>query len=244
MKIVICEDEQYWSEALKLSISNWAISRKVDFHCDSFSSPHDLTSHIADNADTDVLFLDISLGEKVVDGMTLAKRLRKMGNTIPIIFVTVDSLRAADGYLVEAMGFLSKPIDESRLSLFLDRIIKRQKSQRIIKIMSEGRINNVYQNDIVYAEINDHTVIYHTMQGSLKLRGTLGEVLALLDTDYFVQIHRSYVVALGKIESIKPTYPYSVILHNNNESVDLPVSRKYIDKLIEVYSDDVLERMI
>lgn len=53
----------------------------------------------------------------MVDGMTLAKHLRQMGNTIPIIFVTVDSLRAADGYLVEAMGFLWKPIDEGRLSL-------------------------------------------------------------------------------------------------------------------------------
>jgi DNA-binding LytR/AlgR family response regulator len=41
-----------------------------------------------------------------------------MGNAIPIIFVTVDAHRAADGYLVEAMGFLPKPIDENRLALF------------------------------------------------------------------------------------------------------------------------------
>lgn len=244
MKIVICEDDQYWSETLKLLISKWAITRKVNYDCVYFSSPYDLINHIADNLDTDVFFLDISFGEKAIDGMTLAKHLRKMGNTTPIIFVTIDSFRAADGYLVEAMGFLSKPIDENRLSLFLDRVIKRQKNKKIIKIMSEGRINNVCQNDIVYAEINDHTVIYHTVQGSCKLRGTLGEVLSLLDADYFVQIHRSYVIALGKIDSIKTTYPYSVTLHKTNKAVDLPVSRKYIDKLIELYSDDILEKMI
>jgi len=176
--------------------------------------------------------------------MTLAKHLRKMGNTIPIIFVTVDSLRAADGYLVEAMGFLSKPIDEGRLSLFLDRIIKCRKNQRIIKIVAENRLNNVYQKDIMYAEIIDHTVIYHTVKGSLTLRGTLGEVLALLGDEYFVQIHRSYVIALDKIDNIKTTYPYSVSLLENNGLVDLPVSRKYINKLLEVFSDDVLEKMI
>jgi DNA-binding LytR/AlgR family response regulator len=244
MKIVICEDERYWSEVLKLSISNWAISRKVGFNCETFFSPHGLISYFADGAAADVLFLDISFGEKMIDGMTLAKRLRKTGNTIPIIFVTVDSHRAADGYLVEAMGFLSKPIDEGRLALFLDLIVKRQRSQRMIKITSEGKINKVRQNEIVYVEINNHTVICHMGQRRLKLRGTLGDVLALLDAEHFVQIHRSYVIALDKIDNIKATYPYSVILYKDNELIDLPVSRKYIGRLIELYSDDVLERMI
>ncbi|WP_312448147.1 LytR/AlgR family response regulator transcription factor [Lacrimispora sp.] len=244
MKVVICEDEQYWTETLKTSIAKWAAARKVPFHCDSFVLPQELINHLTKNLDTDVLFLDISLGEQVVDGMTLAKHLREMGNTIPIIFVTVDSLRAADGYLVEAMGFLSKPIEEVRLSLFLDRIIKRQKNQRIIKIAAENRLNNVYQKDIVYVEIIDHTVIYHTVKYKLTLRGTLGEVLVLLGDEYFVQIHRSYVIALDKIDNIKTTYPYSVSIHENNGLVDLPVSRKYINNLMEAFSDDVLEKMI
>ncbi len=244
MKVVICEDEQYWSETLKTAVSKWAAIRKIDINCSSFTAPQELAKYLKENKDVDILFLDISLGEKVIDGMTIAKHLRKAGSTMPIIFVTSDSLRAADGYLVEAMGYFTKPIEEKKLTLFLDRIVKRQRGFKIIKIMSGGRITNINQRDIVYVEILDHTVEYHTMQGSLTQRGTLSEVLSTLDENCFVQIHRSYVIALERIDAIKSTYPYSVTLISKNELIKLPVSRKYIDNLLEAYSDDLLEKMI
>ena len=244
MKIAICEDERYWSEVLKTSVSKWAAARKVELDCGCFASPQELINHLKANSDVDLLFLDIALGEKVIDGMILAKRIRKMGSAIPIIFVTSDALRAADGYLVEAMGYLFKPIDEDRLALFLDRIIRRQKRQKVVKIMDEGRVTNFYQKDVVYAEVKDHTIIYHTTQGSISHRGIFSEILANLDDECFAQIHRSFVIALDKVDSIKTTYPYSVDMIKNNETVNLPVSRKYINNLLEMYSDDLLEKMI
>ena len=161
MKIAICEDERYWSEVLKTSVSKWAATRNVRVSCSCFASPQELVDHLKVNSDTAVLLLDIVLGDKVVDGMNVAKRIRKMGSSIPIIFVTSDALRAADGYLVEAMGYLLKPVDEDRLALFLNRIIKRQMRQKVIKITDESRTTNFYQKDVVYAEVNDHTVIYY-----------------------------------------------------------------------------------
>ena len=242
MKIVICEDEQYWTEALKMSISKWAVKRKINLQCINLSSPQELLNYFENHIDADVLFLDISFGEEVIDGMILAKRIRKMGNSVPIIFVTVNSFRAADGYLVEAMGFLAKPIDDKRLFLFLDQIIKKDRNQKVISIMSEGRMMNIYQSDIVYAEVMDHTITYYTTQGKISFRGTLGKVLETLDEECFVQIHRAYVIALDKIESIKTTNPYAVDLVKNNEIINLPVSRKYINNFLKVYSDDIWER--
>lgn len=244
MKIVICEDEQHWIEALKTAVSKWAAIKKIDFHCSCFTSPQELANYLKVHTDIDVLFLDISFGDKVIDGLSLAKYIRKTGSTIPIIFVTGNSLRAADGYLVEAMGYLTKPINEARLALFLDRIIKRQKRLKGYKIMSEGRITIIYQKDILYLEMKDHIVEYHTAQNVLTQRATLGEVIAVLDRHCFVQIHRSYVIALDNIDGIKSTYPYSVTLIKTDGPENLPVSRKYIGNLLEVYSDDLLEKMI
>jgi two-component system response regulator LytT len=110
--------------------------------------------------------------------------------------------------------------------------------------MADGRMTNISQGDIVYVEIMDYTVTHHTAQVSLNLRGTLGEVLAALDGEYFVQIHRSYVIALNKIDAIKTSYPYSVDMLKGSGPVNLPVSRKYIDNLLEAYSTDLLEKMI
>lgn len=244
MKIVICEDEHYWQEALKVAISKWAAVREIEIECQCAWSPKELLACLKARADIDVLFLDISLGEKVIDGMALAKLIRKTGNTVPLIFVTIDTLRAADGYLVEAMGFLSKPIDDGRLSLFLDRIIKRQRGQKSIKVLVDGRMTTLHEKYITHVEIINHTAIYHTIQSDFKVRSTLSEVLATLTEDYFVQIHRAYIVALDKIHSVKTTHPYSVNLQSIDGTVSLPVSRKFMSKLMEVYSDEVLEKMI
>lgn len=244
IKIIICEDQKYWSETLKSSVTKWANSRKTNCNCHCISSPEEFTDNLKQFIDIDVLFLDITFDKKDIDGMALAKLIRKMGISVPIIFVTADTLRAADGYLVEAMGYLTKPLDEGRLMLFMDRIIKQKHSQKIIRVISEDRIKNIYQKDIVYVEVQDHTVKYFTLQGKLSSRGTLSETLALLDSECFIRIHRSFIVALNKIDNIKTTYPYAVTLIQNIEMPELPVSRKYIKNLLNVYSNDLLERML
>lgn len=244
MKIVICEDERYWHDTLKISISRWAENRKEELQFSSFQAPKEMIRFLITHSDIDVVFLDISLGAETIDGMVAAKHIRKMGSRVPIIFVTVDLARAVDGYLVEAWGFLCKPVDEKRLTLFLDRLLKEKKNERMIGIMSETGIINVPQSNIVYAEVINHTIYYHTTKQVLHYRGSLTEVFETLGKDSFVQVHRSYVVAKSKIHRIKTTYPYSVDLVSGTEIINLPVSRNYKDKLIEEYSDGVLELMI
>lgn len=244
MKIIICEDEQYWAEVLKKAVKKWASVKSVDIQCTCFTTPQRLMLYLKENDHVDVIFLDITLGEASIDGMALAKLIRKTGGSMPIIFVSADPYRAADGYLVEAMGYLVKPIDENRLTLFLDRIIKQKRSQRVIIIESESRVTPINLRDIIFVEIRNHIVQYHTTQGIVNQRTTLNKVLLSLGEEYFVQIHRSYIIALDRIESIKSTYPYSVTLTVDNEPEELPVSRKYIKNLLDVYSDDLLEKMI
>ncbi|MCP3747357.1 LytTR family DNA-binding domain-containing protein [Paenibacillus sp. A3M_27_13] len=242
MKVVICEDECYWRDALKASISRWALNKNIELQCADFYSSQKLIQYLNAHIDIDVVLLDISLSsEEDIDGMTTAKHIRKMGNRVPIIFVTVDSARAIDGYLVEAMGFLKKPIDEKRLSLFLDRVMKQKKPERVFTIIAESTINSVRQSDIVFVEVNNHTIIYHTTKEEIYLRGTLNKVMQLLGCENFIQIHRSYVIAKSKIYRVKITYPYSVDIFNGHEITNLPVSRNYITNLLEVYSDDVLQ---
>lgn len=244
MNVIICEDEKYWIQEIKSSLLRWSEARGIDCNCSCFSVPKELITYIESHKDIDLLLLDISLGEKEVDGMTLAKHIRKIGSAVPIIFITSDSTKAAEGYLVEAVGFLSKPIDDTRFALFLDKSVQRQKGRKTIKLISEGHMINIFQKDINYVEIDNHTITFHTVQGNISLRGTLAEVLAELDETSFVQIHRSYVVALDKINSLKTNYPYAVEIVENNKTVYLPVSRKYKERLIEKYSDDILEKII
>lgn len=244
MKIAVCEDEKYWSNAIEASIYRWASKRKVNVKCNNFFSPYELIEHVTKSNDTDVIFLDISLGTDVINGITAAEYIRKTGIRIPIIFVTVDFIHAADGYLVEAMGFLSKPIDEKRLALFLDRIIKKHKNEKAITIRTNNEIKKILQRDIIYVEVMNHTITYHTLHTEISQRGTLNESFNLLGSENFIQIHRAYIIPVDKIYSVKTTSPHSVNILKGVDTICLPVSRKYIKKLLDIYTDDILERMI
>ena len=244
MEIVICEDEQYWVDELKAAVYRWAEKRNISVQCPCFSAPQDLVQHLTTDTNTDVMLLDISLGEKVIDGITLAKHIRKMGNKLPIIFVTADSLRATDGYLVDATGFIGKPIDEKRLELFLDRAIKQKEKDKIIRIPTSNGVTAIPQSDITYVEVLDHTIIYHTAITDICHRGTFTDALSNLGDEAFIQIHRAFIIAKDKIFHIKARYPYSVVLLHGTKTIDLPVSRKYIGKLLEMFSEDVWEKML
>ena len=244
MKIVICEDEKYWQDEIRSSICTWAKSKRIEIQCIGFSSPEKLIKYLAANTDIDVIFIDISLGDEVIDGVDAAKHIRKTGSRVPIIFVTANSNRAVDGYLVEAMGFLCKPIDEKRLSLFLSRLMKQKQSERVIHVMSEVGAVNIPLKEIVYLEIINHTVHYHTRKRILKVRGTLVETLGILGENDFIQIHRSFLISKSKIHGIKTSYPHSVDLLAGDKVETLTVSRSYIEKLLEAYSDNILEMMI
>lgn len=244
MKIAICDDEIYWNDILKATIMKWAEANNMEMQCSSFFSPKELLDSFVASGGYDAIFLDILFGEEGPDGMNTARQLREMGRDVPIIFVTIDRMRAVDGYLVEAMGFLCKPFEEKRLFLFLDRIQAQSKKEKIITILSGTEIINIQPHDIIYVEVMDHMIYYHTRGRKINSRGTLSETIEKLGRDHFIRIHRSYIISKSKIYRIKTTFPYFVELRNGTEVVTVPVSRNYIDKLLEVYSDAVLERMI
>ena len=242
MRIAICEDEQYWIETLRDSVLSWGKSKGIEPNIDSFVNPNSLIEGILSTT-YDLLLLDIALGKAVMDGMETAGYLRKTGNKIPIIFVTSDALRADEGYLVEAIGYLKKPIDENRLALFLDRVLKSKKPVRMIEINTENGITVIPHADIVYAEVLNKLIHCHTHNDVFCFRGTISLFLNQLGHDDFMLVHRAFLIAKDKIYAVKPAYPYGVTLIKGDSNVEVPLSRQYVDKILEVYSNDVLRRL-
>lgn len=243
MNIVICEDERFWRNEIKGVISKWARERLVNVNFFCYASSEDLLSHFSERTNEDVLYLDISLGLEKQDGMALANSLRKKGYHNPIIFVTADPNRAIDGYQFGALGYLLKPINEKLLTLYMDKILEKQQDNSTIKISNSFGTTYVRVSDILYVESIDHTIICHTNTINYSCRMKLSEIHNILDGRGFVQVHRSFVVSLRKIHSIKTTYPYALILKKEQGTIEIPVSRKRIDNLLNLYSHSVLERI-
>jgi DNA-binding LytR/AlgR family response regulator len=243
MTAVICEDERYWCDKIFKFLKAWTEKREIELVFHSFSKPKETIDFILTHNYIDVLFLDIALENKEMDGMTVAKIIRSQGCKVPIIFVTADEGKAVDSYLINAIGFLKKPIDKNRFSIFMDRVIQ-QTAYRTISIMSESGLILLQENAINYVEVNNHTIYFHTTLQIIQIRDTLTNVLEKLGSENFIQIHKSFIISKHKIYHIKTSSPYSIDIVNGSEIINLPIGRKYKDKLFEIYTNEILEQMI
>ena len=244
MKIAICEDEMYWVDVLKASVLNWARAKGVTPYVDSFLDPQSLIKRVLLTPDFDLLLLDISFGKEVIDGMAVADYLIRAGSKIPVIFVTADGLRADEGYLVEAKGYLKKPIDERKLALFLDRLLDSKKPDKILEINTGGNVVNIRYSDIVYVEVLNKIIKCHTLNNVFEYRDTFSNVLKQLGNEEFIQVHKSFLVRKDKIYSVKPTYPTAVTLIKGGDMVEVAMSRNYVTTVLDTYSNDVMRKML
>jgi DNA-binding LytR/AlgR family response regulator len=152
MHIVMCEDEEYWQDQLCAAVLRWAALRNVSVAIHVTSTACEFFECVRKEDRMDGILLDIALNEEQMDGISIASRIRKMGISMPIIFVTGDADRAVDGYLVEAFGYIVKPIDDKRLFLYLDRIYKARHNVPLLRIETDHSVTAIQYSDSVYME--------------------------------------------------------------------------------------------
>ena len=244
MNIAICEDEKYWMETLAASVMAWGEAKGVSLNIEKFFTPHDLMKRVFSLPYFDLVFLDIYFDSEKFDGIKAADYLSTAGNKTPVIFVSSDGLRAADGYLVEAKGFLKKPIDEGKLTLFLDRALSGKKPPRFFEISADGQLVRVAYTDIVYIEVQNKSIICHTINNAVTFKGKLSEVMKELGSEEFLHVHKSFFVRKDKIYSVKPTYPYSIALNKRGYMVEVPMSRGYVASVLDAFTEFASWRMI
>jgi two-component system LytT family response regulator len=176
----------------------------------------------------DVLFLDINMPD--ISGIELARSLVKRPM---IIFTTAYKNFAFEGFELEAIDYLLKPIDFDRFKKAVDKAVdfstykhaeQNQQQHESLYVYSEYRMIKIDVLKIEYIEsMEDYIKIHLTDQPKPVLTlMPLKKMLEKLPQANFTRIHRSYVVALNHIRSI----------HNKKvqlETVELPVGSSYTD---------------
>ncbi|MDE6710036.1 MAG: LytTR family DNA-binding domain-containing protein, partial [Oscillospiraceae bacterium] len=111
--IAICDDDNSQINALKKMLTEWNSNTIIS----EYNSAEQFLFNYPD-VSCDLLLLDIEMGD--MNGMELAKKLRAKGDMLPIIFITGFSQYIGDGYDVEALHYLMKPVDKKKLFQVLD----------------------------------------------------------------------------------------------------------------------------
>lgn len=171
-------------------------------------------------------FLDIEM-EKM-DGIALAREIRKHNRQMQIIFVTGYMEYIQEGYDVEALHYLLKPVSQEKIDSVLDRAVERLKTaDAVLLVESGGEVLRLPLKEIRFIESNRNYNIIHA-DNDYEVRGTLSELEAKLD-EAFVRVGRSYLVNLNYVRRIGKT---ELILNTGEK---LPVPRGSYKKLNEAF---------
>lgn len=151
----------------------------------------------------DIVFMDIELPGR--NGMDTAIALRKVDDSVTLIFVTNMVRYAAQGYDVDAMAFLLKPVTYENFSLKLQRALSRCRTVtgQDLLISTSCGVCRVSADRIKYVEICGHDLIYHTTDGEISSYGNLKDVETRLDSTQFVRCNRCYLVNLAFVRAVQ-----------------------------------------
>lgn len=141
-----------------------------------------------------------------MSGMEVARRVRREDQHVAIVFITNMANYALQGYEVEAMDFIVKPYTYEVFQFRMDRVVhrvERKKSNRAVLLTSNDQVYRVLLSELLYVEVAQHTLIYHTEQGEIAVRGSMREAEKALMPYGFCKCSQSYLIHLRFVTRVK-----------------------------------------
>ena len=198
-KIAICDDCDVDRQYILNMVTLWGERSGYIVHVDLFSSAENFLFHYAEEGDYDILLLDIEMG--TMDGVTMAKKLRKENDTVQIVFITGYSDYILEGYEVAALHYLMKPVKTEKLCAVLDRAAQKlAKNEKVLNFEVAGEMIRVPIYQIRYADVFGNYVTIHA-SSDVTVKMTLSELEKQLD-ERFYRAGRSCIVNLSQISRV------------------------------------------
>ena len=230
IRIAIVEDEDSYVQVLTGYLKQYETEHSLSFQISVFHDGLDIVSEY--KADYDIILLDIQM--KHLDGMKTAEKIRELDEDVSFIFITSTIQFAVQGYLVDALGYVVKPVAYLAFSQILGKAVKKvkQKQQKdYMTIEVEGGQMRLDISQIYYIESQRHNILFHTEKGDFLTAGPMKKVEALLKDKGFSKCHNAYLIHLMHVTGIVQN---NVLL---SDSTTLPVSRAKKKVFLEALTD-------
>ncbi|MBQ8861779.1 MAG: response regulator transcription factor, partial [Clostridia bacterium] len=203
LKIAICDDEQNQIEYITSLVSSWSVQNGHYSEIHTFMSAEEFLFEYDDDKSYDILLLDVEM--ESISGIELAKRIRKDSNRAEIVFITSHFEFVGEGYEVDALHYLIKPISADKLSQVLTKAAEKLSVEPpSVVITCDGETIKLYEYDILYVESLLHYIVIYTRDKEYKIKESISAFEAKLSDDFY-RIHRSYIASLKHITRISRT---------------------------------------
>ena len=198
-RFAICDDEENYARYLDSLAARWARQAGETLETECFPSAEAFLFRYGERKDFDVLLLDIEMTG--MDGVELAKTVRRENDDVQIVFVTGYTDYIAEGYEVSALHYLTKPVNEEKLFQVLTRAVGRlARNEPVLTLETAGETVRLPLGKIRYLEVLHNYVTVHAGR-DYTVKRPLGELEKGLDSRFF-RVGRSYILNLACIQRV------------------------------------------
>lgn len=229
-KCIIVDDEPPATRILENYIGKVNFLEKAGVFNDSLKALEFLNTQTVD-----VIFLDIQMPQ--LTGLQLSRIISK---NIKVIFTTAYPDFALEGFELNAVDYLLKPISFERFYQAVSKLNSEPKIEisnqndlpdfLFVKTDGKNKFQKVFLTDILYVESLQNYVCIHTSKQQIITHSSLKNVIESLPENEFIQIHKSYVVSLKHIES---TDNFSVFINGKELPIGATFKDAFFDKIEE-----------
>ena len=200
IRIAIVEDAAFDRQVLRDCLREYGQETGTELQITEFTGG---TAFLEQNQeDLDLIFMDIMMDG--LDGLTTARKLRRRDDKVLLVFVTSMLQYAVQGYSVDAMDFIVKPVTYTGLKLCMDRVVRRLNETTPVRLRFTNRegTHSVDAAEICYIESLEHKIVVHTVQGEIQSDMSLAAAEKMVKALPFFRCHVSYLVNLRYVDRV------------------------------------------
>lgn len=201
--IAVCDDDTEALEKLTAMVKRIMEREKIPFQTDAYSSSCELLDVLGRKRNSyQILLLDVIMEE--MDGISLAAKLRSLGGSFLVIFVSTNREMALLGYEVEAARYLAKPVEEEKLQEALRYCMEKLQQRTVLLVkMKDGCLRKIRLDQLSYIEICGRNTVLTEAGKKWESSSSIQELEAELPAENFCRCHQSFLVNLEQVEAIQ-----------------------------------------
>ena len=230
-QVALCEDEQIFAETQEKICRSIFAKLNIEYRLTTFTGGEDfLSAFIRGDTRYDLILLDIIMAG--MNGMELARTIREKDEAVAIIFITATMDYAAQGYDVDALHYLNKPLDGGKLERLIARDYTKRFQRDYFVFDSLGVKRKMAISEIICMEtagrraeaaLTDGTAVYYS--------GKLADLLNEMPAGRFTRCHQAFAVNLDNIRELDGGDAVAV----NGKRI--PVSRAYVKDVEKAFME-------
>jgi DNA-binding LytR/AlgR family response regulator len=242
ISVLVVEDESIVSKDIQYSL------KKLGYNVVGVAATGQKAIELCGEKLPDIILMDIML-KGDINGIEASTRIKEVYN-IPVIFLTAyaDENTLSKAKVTEPYAYIIKPFKEidlhtsiemafykhsKELEILKERdmlynIVENKENKEFIFVKSKSRLIKLNTKDIFFIEALKDYVVINTLNKRYTIHSTMKDIERKMPQDFFLRVHRSYIVRLDKIAQIEQP---NLILEENNKII--PIGGSYKEELIK-----------